>query len=296
MKSLFTLLIATSVMSSLAHAEDTYFDSKGVKIRYVTAGKGEAVVLIHGWMSDATMWGRDSYGNPQLDTKGAEGFQLISMDCRGHGKSDKLYDSKKYGVEMANDVIRLLDHLKIKKAHLVGYSMGAFIAGKVAASHPGRVLSVIYGGQAPLITGAKSTSSGPSETEIFAKAVEEGKGLGSYIMAVMPTNRPKPTQEQADAMAKFMFTGKDVKAFAASGLSLGNLSVKEKDLQRCKAPTLFLYGSLEPQSLKDRAAYFQKLLQGVQIKEIEGADHVTIFTKPSFGAAMEEFIKANKGK
>jgi pimeloyl-ACP methyl ester carboxylesterase len=172
MRSLLgTMAIASCLLPSLGYAADEFFDSKGVKIHYVTAGKGEAVVLIHGWMSDSTMWGRDSSGNAKPNT--LEGFQSIVIDCRAHGKSDKPHDPKKYGVEMANDVVRLLDHLKIKKAHLIGYSMGAFIAGKVAAMHPGRVLSVIYGGQAPLLAGTKST--GPSEVDIFAKAVDEGK-------------------------------------------------------------------------------------------------------------------------
>jgi pimeloyl-ACP methyl ester carboxylesterase len=97
---------------------------------------------------------------------------------------------------MAADVVRLLDHLKVEKAHLIGYSSGAFIAGKVAATHPEHVLSVVYAGQAPLVAEAKSASakaSGPSEVEVFAKAVDEGKDLGSYIIAVTPPGRPKPS-------------------------------------------------------------------------------------------------------
>ena len=118
---------------------------------------------------------------------------MIALDCRGHGKSDKPHDPEKYGPEMAADVVRLLDHLKIEKAHLIGYSSGAFIAGKVAATHPKRVLSVVYAGQAPLVAGAKSSDS--SEVEVFAKAVDEGKDLGSYIIAVTPPGKPKPTED-----------------------------------------------------------------------------------------------------
>ena len=68
-------------------------------------------------------------GNTRLDTSGTNGFQLIALDCRGHGKSDKPHDPAEYGPEMAADVVRLLDHLRIEKAHLLGYSSGAFIAG-----------------------------------------------------------------------------------------------------------------------------------------------------------------------
>ena len=206
------------------------FDSNGVKIRYVTAGAGEAVVLIHGWMADSSMWGRDSSGNTRLNTKNMDGFRLIALDCRGHGQSDKPHDPAEYGQEMAADVVRLLDHLGIEAAHLLGYSSGAFIAGWVAANHPGRVLSVVYAGQAPLVAGANAA--GTSEVDIFAKAVDEGGDLGSYIIAVTPPPWPKPTVDQAKAMAKFRFDGKDVLAFALAGLSFDELEVTVDQLKR----------------------------------------------------------------
>ena len=160
-RSLLTVLVVCCLVPRPVEAADDVFDSNGVKIRYVTEGKGEPVVLIHGWMGDSSMWGRDASGNTKLNTADADGFQLIALDCRGHGKSDKPHDPAKYGPEMAADVVRLLDHLKIEKAHLVGYSSGAFIAGKVAATHPERVLSVVYGGQAPLIAGRRSRPTSP---------------------------------------------------------------------------------------------------------------------------------------
>src|SRR5262245_48447266 len=105
--SLLTLLVLCCLTPRPAWAEEGTFDSNGVKIRYVTEGKGEAVVLIHGWMGDCSSWGRDRSGNAKL--KEVDGFQLIALDCRGHGKSDKPRDPTKYGPEMAEDVVRLLD-------------------------------------------------------------------------------------------------------------------------------------------------------------------------------------------
>lgn len=190
-----SLLILTLAVATPVHAEDGVFDSNGVKIRYVTVGTGDAIVLINGWMGDSSMWGRDAAGNTRL--KGAEGFRVIALDCRGHGKSDKPHDAAQYGAEMAEDVVRMLDHLKIQKAHLIGYSMGAYIAGKVAATHPDRVLSIVYGGQAPLIATGKWTDA--SEVDVFATAVEQGKDLGAYILEVTPVLKPKPTEAQAKA-------------------------------------------------------------------------------------------------
>ncbi len=291
--SIFAAAVASLTTCSSAQAADEFFDSKGVKIRYVTAGEGEPVVLIHGWMSDSSMWGRDAAGNTKLDPNGAKGFLLIALDCRGHGKSDKPYDQSKYGAEMAADVVRLLDHLNIKKAHLIGYSMGAFIAGKVAATHPERVLSVVYGGQAPLIE-SKQPSTGSNEVEVFAKAVDEGKGLGPYIIAVMPPNRPKLNMDQANALAQIAFGGKDVKAFAVAGLSLGKLRVSPKDLRRCKAPALFIYGANESDSVKAGIAAAKEVLTRAQTKIVEGGDHMTTLTNPEFAAAIIQFLREQR--
>ncbi len=291
--AVFVLFIAGAPS---VNAEDGVFDSKGVKIRYVTEGTGDPVVFIHGWMGDSSTWGRDKSGNTKLNAADAKGFQLIALDCRGHGKSDKPHEQEKYGAEMAEDVVRLLEHLKIKKAHLVGYSMGSFVAGKVAASHPDRVLSVVYGGQAPLVKGLVSKEESVDEVGIFAKAVEEGKGFAAYFNAVSPPGKPKPTEEQAKLYAALMFGGKDVKAFAAAGLSFKNLAVTEDELKRCKAPVLFVHGSEEWANTKDRVAAIRKMLDRSELKVINGASHVSTLSRPEFGRAIREFIVANKQK
>lgn len=279
-KFLFATLLIVSAVPSVAYAEDLFFDSGGVKIRYVTEGEGEAVVLIHGWMSDVTMWG------PKLSP--LPGFKLIALDVRGHGKSDKPHDPAKYGAEMAADVVRLMDHLNINRAHLVGYSMGAFIAGKVAATQPKRVLSLVYGGQAPLLAG----EAGAKEIDVFAKAVEDGNGLAPYLMFV----RPELSQKTAEAFANIAYEGKDVKAWALAGKSFKGLELKVQDLKKCKAPTLFIHGEKEAESTKSRVAALVRELPGATLKVVENADHVTTLAKPAFGIALVEFLLANKSK
>ena len=123
-RMLLAAFFVCCLAGSPADAADNYFDSNGVKIRYVTVGTGEPIVLIHGWMGDSSMWGQDWAGNTKL--KGADGFQVIALDCRGHGKSEKPHDPAKYGPELAADVVRLLDHLKLEKAHLIGRLHGIF--------------------------------------------------------------------------------------------------------------------------------------------------------------------------
>ncbi|MBL8769435.1 MAG: alpha/beta hydrolase [Planctomycetes bacterium] len=288
MKS-WPLLIPFAALSVVPHdtdAIDAVFDSNGVEIRYVTAGEGEPVVLLHGWMSDGSMWGR-------LDTNPAtEEYQLIAVDLRGHGKSGKPHEPEQYGPEMAEDVVRLLDHLELKKAHLVGYSMGAIVAGKIAATHPDRVLSLVFGGQAPVLTtDVKEVKVDAREIEVFAKAVEEGKGLGSYLIEVTPADKPKMSEDYANALAKVLYDGKDVKAFAAAGRGIKHLDVTLDQLARCSAPILFIHGSKEAEATKLRAALIVEELGRGDIKVIEGADHMTTLLDPEFGDTIDEFLE-----
>ena len=115
------------IMPSLALGQDKYkdefFDSKGVRIHYIEQGAGEPIVLIHGYIGTAEgMWVAIGVFQ-QL----ARNYRVIALDCRGHGQSDKPHEVKQYGREMALDIVRLLDHLKIRKAHIVGYSWEAVL-------------------------------------------------------------------------------------------------------------------------------------------------------------------------
>jgi pimeloyl-ACP methyl ester carboxylesterase len=238
-------------------------------------------------MADSSMWGRDQQGNTKLDS--SVGFKLIAFDCRGHGKSDKPHDPKQYGVELAADVVRLLDHLHLDKAHLVGYSSGAFIAGKVAATYPDRVLSVVYAGQAPVI--AEVMKPGDfSEVESFARAVESGD-LASYLIDITPADRPKPTREQAEAVAKYLYGGKDVEALAICGQSFPELAVTITDLKKSQAPILFIRGENESQHVKSKIKTARELLGRGEIKVIPGGDHITTLIQPEFTTSLLDFLR-----
>ena len=127
-----------------------FFDAKGVKIHYLTAGEGEAVVLIHGLYSSAEL----NWRRPGVLGDLAKDHRVIALDMPGHGRSDKPEDEAAYGLQLVEDVVLLLDHLNVKKAHVVGYSLGGMVAAKLAAKHPDRVLSVALGGMGWLRDGS----------------------------------------------------------------------------------------------------------------------------------------------
>jgi pimeloyl-ACP methyl ester carboxylesterase len=140
-------------MSSRVHGQDQFFFSAdGVRIRYIEQGSGEPVVLVHGDAGSLDM----NWVEPKVFETLAKNFRVIALDCRGYGKSGKPHDPKLYGAEMAWDVLRLLDHLKIRRAHIVGHAMGSLIAAKLLTLQPKRFLSATLVGQAALLepTGA----------------------------------------------------------------------------------------------------------------------------------------------
>ena len=118
------------------------FDAKGVKIHYLVAGKGEPVVLIHGLHSSAEL----NWKLPGIVAELAKDHQVLALDLPGHGRSDKPENDEAYGTQLVEDVVLLLDHLKLKKAHVVGYSVGGMVAMKLMATHPDRVISGTLGG------------------------------------------------------------------------------------------------------------------------------------------------------
>src|SRR5437763_1192750 len=100
------------------------FDPNNVRISFTDEGTGPAVVLIHGFTGSALR----HFDRPGVTTAlRAAGYRVIALDCRGHGQSEKPMEASHYGIEMVRDVIRLVDHLKIARAHIVGYSMGGGI-------------------------------------------------------------------------------------------------------------------------------------------------------------------------
>jgi pimeloyl-ACP methyl ester carboxylesterase len=122
------------------------FDSDGVRIAYSDDGAGDPILLIHGFASSI----RDNWIDPTwVGFLTGHGFRVIAIDNRGHGESEKLYDPKGYGATlMAEDARRLLDHLGIARADVMGYSMGARISAFLALAHPERVRSAVFAGLA----------------------------------------------------------------------------------------------------------------------------------------------------
>jgi pimeloyl-ACP methyl ester carboxylesterase len=283
------LVCCLFVLPGLGRAEEGYFDSNGVKIHYVVEGQGEPVLLIHGFTSSI----QGQWGTPGILKELAQDYRVIALDNRGHGKSDKPHDPKQYGVEMAEDAVRLLDHLKIDKAHVVGYSMGGTITAKLLVTHPDRLLSATLGG-----SGGIREAAVPPRYEVLAESLEQGKGFGPLIEYLTPAGKPKPTEEQIKLINERLEAANDTKALAAVIRGIKDLAVSDEKLKANQVPALALIGEIDP--LKKGVDELDGRLANLHVVVIDGADHITAFMRPEFVKELKDFLgkhrQPEKGK
>jgi pimeloyl-ACP methyl ester carboxylesterase len=137
---------------------------RGQRIHYTVEGSGPLVVLQHGILMDADSWKRAGIVDALTDA-----FRVACVDSLGHGQSDKPSDPGLYGSEQrAGDVTAVIDDLGYRRAHLVGHSMGGWLAVGVATQHPNRLSSLVVGGWDP-VNGLPPTPKGPASFEAFMK-------------------------------------------------------------------------------------------------------------------------------
>src|ERR1044071_7209374 len=105
--------VATAV-ATLTSAADQQFVSDGVTLRYRDVGTGDPIIFIHGYTATLESMLAIANALPPEHRK-------IALDVRGFGKSSKFGDASQFGQKMVDDVVRLMDHLKIQRAHLVGH-------------------------------------------------------------------------------------------------------------------------------------------------------------------------------
>ena len=120
--------------------------NRGCRIAFEVSGEGPPVLLQHGLFSGRATWQANGF----VAALAAE-FTLVTVDSLGHGDSDKPAEPAAYRRDArADDLAAVLDVLRLERAHLVGYSMGGWIAAGFAARHPRRLLSVTIGGWDPV--------------------------------------------------------------------------------------------------------------------------------------------------
>lgn len=264
-------------------AEDHRFDSAGVSIRFIAEGSGEPVILVHGYGSNIDR----GWVTPGVFPAIAARYRAIAIDARGHGESGKPHDRALYGPEMGRDVTRLMDHLGLQRAHIVGYSMGAHIVAQLATLDPQRFLTLTLGGAAGRLGW---TEEDQRRVDIESAEMDQGL-LRSQFLRLWPRDRPPPTDDEIRADSARRLAGQDPRALAAVRRSNPDQVVAVERLAALPMPVLGIVGTADPY-LRD----FERLktaMPALSLVTIPGASHSSATATPQFREALLAFLQAH---
>jgi pimeloyl-ACP methyl ester carboxylesterase len=249
-----------------------FFNSNGVSIAYIDVapdeGHGDPILLVHGFASNhAVNWVNTLW----VKTLTKAGYRAIAFDNRGHGESEKLYRPEDYDTYvMAEDARRLLDHLGIEKADVMGYSMGARITAHMAIAEPRRMRSVILGGLGiHLVSGV-------------------GLPLGIADAMEVPSldDLTDPMQRMFRAFAEQ--TKSDLKALAACIRGTRQV-LTESEVASIALPTLVAVGTNDP--VAGSAHELVKLMPNATALDIPGRDHNLAVGDRTHKQGVLDFLK-----
>jgi pimeloyl-ACP methyl ester carboxylesterase len=220
----------------------------------------------------------------------AKNYRVIALDCRGHGKSGKPHDATQYGREMALDIVRLLDHLKIQKAHIVGYSMGGNITAKLLTMNPERFLTATLGGAGGRLAYGDQEN---KRNETVAAEMERGSAH-TLVLSLWPTDQPPPTEEQLKQGEARLAATQDLLALAAVQRGLPEQAVTLEQVAAVSVPTMAIIGAQDPRI--ENVNRLKKAMPQLKVVVIAGATHFGergAVARPEFIQALQGFLKAH---
>jgi pimeloyl-ACP methyl ester carboxylesterase len=227
------------------------FHNGAVEIAYLDEGEGPPIVLVHGFASTKDVnWVYPTW----VSLLRQSGRRVIALDHRGHGASTKLYDPEDYHIgTMVGDVRALLDHLKIARADIMGYSLGSRISALLAFHAPERVRSVILGG--------------------LGLTLVEGGGPGENVAHALEAESPDDITDKMGRMFRAFAdqTRSDRRALAACLRGSRRLMPRE-EAAGIEVPVLIAVGTTD--DIAGSAHELAKIIPGSEVLDIPGRDHM----------------------
>ncbi len=251
------------------------FTHQGHALHYEVHGSGNPVVLLHGiCVSFAGNFAAPGW----IERLTVRGLQVIGLDFRGHGRSAKSHDPQDYGFDnLAGDVVALLDHLKLEKASLVGYSMGSAVTLRLLHSHPDRFnQSVLIGTGDGLIGIPPYTMS------------EVGSTLSQAL------ERPEFPADMASHIAAYWTFATRVGGDRLASLAAASAPMPATTLSEAgtiKVPVLVVSGEVDP--VLGRGPRLAGSIPKGTYLEVPGADHFTLASHLQAQTEVANFLADN---
>ncbi len=242
---LLTVLMTGSVFATYCYVfhrtPGAYVETDGVRLYYSEQGTGAPVVLLHGFGVNGDINWRLTGVTRAL----REHYRVILLDLRGHGLSSKPHDPTAYGAELARDVVRLMDHLELPRAHVAGYSLGGYVALKLAAMHPERLRSVACLGAGWRDPSAPSAESAFANFEAFADQLASGRSVEPVAGAFEEGDDNVTWFHRMQVKMATQFLG-DKAGLAALLRGVRGLSLTRDDVVSIDTPMLVVCGERDP--------------------------------------------------
>jgi pimeloyl-ACP methyl ester carboxylesterase len=252
----------------------------GIRIAYrrtgSASGTGQPIVMVHGTALSQAIWRGFGY------TRGlGADHEVITLDLRGHGRSDKPHDQSDYSSELfVGDVLAVLDELAIERAHYLGYSLGGRVGFSLAVAYPERMLSFVTAGGAPRI------GHGSFDRVFFPGCVDvlETGDMDSFLDAWQRSGAA------LDASTMAAFRANDAPALAAyMRAAEDDAGVTGAELASIRLPTLLLVGSDDGPRLRS-AMDALAAMPSATLRVLDGANHGDTLRHPEALPAIREFI------
>ena len=243
-----------------AASESGYAPVNGIEMYYAVYGSGDPVILLHGGLGNADYWANQV---PEL----AKTHKVIVADSRGHGRSGRNADPYSYQL-MASDVIALMDHLKIDKAALIGWSDGGIIGLDIAIHHPERLTKLFAFGANYNVGGLREDT---ANSTVFNAYIEQG---GKDYQRLSKT--PSEYDAFVTQISEMWATQPDY---------------KKEELQGIKVPTVIADGQYDEGIKQDHTREMAQLIPGATLLIMPNLSHFAMWQDPAaFNMALAGFL------
>ncbi|MBL7198079.1 MAG: alpha/beta hydrolase [Candidatus Omnitrophica bacterium] len=259
----------------------------GINWHYETEGQNEAILFIHGWSFDASVWCK------QIDIF-SHHYRVIVLDLPGHGHSDYKKD-----IDIIEDLNFIAKKLGLGSLNLVGHSLGGFFSLKFAVKYPELVKRLILIGATAKFVKSQGHNQGLEESEISKLRGFLTEDYPDILLVFIRWLFTKQERKQRDFRQIWNVLIKrsawPKKEAMSEFLSVIEKEDLRKELKKLNTPTLIISGTNDPICPITSIDYLSRQIKGSKTEFFEHCGHLPFLTQPQrFNRLVKEFLEISE--